>query len=383
LLTTLHSETLLNSTKGAALNSIDLLISDVAELPRDKDPKVDFQADLTKAHGDYIQELQAITSGDPVSQKILGSKQKVISLGTKVRKAITYSLEGKPDLAISELESGLALVKSELNVLTSQPLDAGYLKMLFRARLIRKQSRPKSHQEMFHIPFELRHLVGQQRYSFPGLPCLYLGGSSYLCWEELGRPPLANMYVSRMELANGQTLRLLNLGYRPAYMAALLSEYGNLPVSPKAADLAHAHAVLWPLVAACSYRVVPPQKPFKIEYVVPQLLLRLVIDSPIYDGIRYFSTHITNYNTFSYGMNFVIPVRTHGQAGLCQRLSTKLLVTDAVRHAEIFRKFKPAVSNTNPPDFPIQRLGKTIPYSKGPFYRLDAYLLEKQKAHKV
>ena len=41
--------------------------------------------------------------------------------------------------------------------------------------------------EMFHIPYDKRHLVGNQRYSLSGLPCLYLGGSSYICWEELGR----------------------------------------------------------------------------------------------------------------------------------------------------------------------------------------------------
>ena len=41
--------------------------------------------------------------------------------------------------------------------------------------------------EMFHIPYDKRHLVGNQRFSLSGLPCLYLGGSSYICWEELGR----------------------------------------------------------------------------------------------------------------------------------------------------------------------------------------------------
>lgn len=29
--------------------------------------------------------------------------------------------------------------------------------------------------EMFHIPYDKRNLVGNQRYSLSGLPCLYLG----------------------------------------------------------------------------------------------------------------------------------------------------------------------------------------------------------------
>lgn len=35
--------------------------------------------------------------------------------------------------------------------------------------------------EMFHIKYKLRGRVQTQRFSFPGLPCLYLGGSSYVC----------------------------------------------------------------------------------------------------------------------------------------------------------------------------------------------------------
>lgn len=46
--------------------------------------------------------------------------------------------------------------------------------------------------EMFHIPYEKRNLVGNQRFSLSGLPCLYLGGSSYICWEELGRKDLSS-----------------------------------------------------------------------------------------------------------------------------------------------------------------------------------------------
>lgn len=47
-----------------------------------------------------------------------------------------------------------------------------------------------SKDEMFHIPYDKRSLVGNQRYSVTGLPCLYLGGSSYICWEEIGRKDL-------------------------------------------------------------------------------------------------------------------------------------------------------------------------------------------------
>ena len=40
-----------------------------------------------------------------------------------------------------------------------------------------------SKDEMFHIPYDKRNLIGNQRFSISGTPCLYIGGSSYICWE--------------------------------------------------------------------------------------------------------------------------------------------------------------------------------------------------------
>lgn len=38
-----------------------------------------------------------------------------------------------------------------------------------------------SNSEMFYIPFDLSHLVSNQRFSLSGYPCLYLGTSTYGC----------------------------------------------------------------------------------------------------------------------------------------------------------------------------------------------------------
>ena len=42
--------------------------------------------------------------------------------------------------------------------------------------------------EMLHIPFSCREIVKSERFSIPGLPCLYLANSTYACWIEMGRP---------------------------------------------------------------------------------------------------------------------------------------------------------------------------------------------------
>lgn len=44
-----------------------------------------------------------------------------------------------------------------------------------------------TYEDMFHIPFDKRGIVKTQRYSFPGYPCLYVGATTYACWEELHR----------------------------------------------------------------------------------------------------------------------------------------------------------------------------------------------------
>ena len=36
--------------------------------------------------------------------------------------------------------------------------------------------------DMLHIPFNKRELVKTQRFSISGVPCLYLGATSYVCW---------------------------------------------------------------------------------------------------------------------------------------------------------------------------------------------------------
>jgi len=45
-------------------------------------------------------------------------------------------------------------------------------------------------EEMFHIPLEIRGIVSTNRYSIPGVPCIYLGSSPLTCWEELNKPDL-------------------------------------------------------------------------------------------------------------------------------------------------------------------------------------------------
>lgn len=45
-----------------------------------------------------------------------------------------------------------------------------------------------SKKDMLHIPFNKRELIKTQRFSISGVPCLYLGTTSYVCWLEMNKP---------------------------------------------------------------------------------------------------------------------------------------------------------------------------------------------------
>lgn len=53
-------------------------------------------------------------------------------------------------------------------------------------------------QELFHVPFESRRLVGSNRYSIPGHPSLYMANSIYTAYKELNEPEFDNLYAAML-----------------------------------------------------------------------------------------------------------------------------------------------------------------------------------------
>ena len=65
----------------------------------------------------------------------------------------------------------------------------------FRARI--SDYTPLTSVDMKHIPFNKRSKITNQRYSINGIPCLYLGNSALVCWEELNRPTPDALWINR------------------------------------------------------------------------------------------------------------------------------------------------------------------------------------------
>lgn len=141
-----------------------------------------------------------------------------------------------------------------------------------------------SKEEMFHIPFQLNHLVANERYSMSGFPSLYLGSSVYVCWEEMRRPNIDYANIALFKTTH--KVKVIDLSNKERYSFT----------KERFTDC---------LILACSLPVQHPEAPFKPEYIIPQLLLQSLVrynqepnntDLDYILGIKYSSTHLRDSN---------------------------------------------------------------------------------------
>ncbi len=179
-------------------------------------------------------------------------------------------------------------------------------------------------EDMLHIPFNKRYLVGNQRYSLSGLPCLYLGSSSYICWEELGRKDFTTSNFCSYSLKE-----IFNV-----FDMVLPVEINNLH---------HIRRVL--LILVCSLTA-KRDSLFKPEYILSQCLLHSLIHKSYSDKklfcIRYYSTHMLNgdadYFPCDYGseaclarfVNYVFPALSSKCDGYCEELRSAFSQSETV-----------------------------------------------------
>jgi len=154
---------------------------------------------------------------------------------------------------------------------------------------------------MFHIPFNKRNLVTNQRYSIPGFPCLYLGTSLYVCWEELNRPDLETINCAAFR--NTTVLDFLTI---------------DLPTWSQIKDVIAFKRII--IYLLCTIIVKDRNASFKFEYLIPQLIMQCLvtynetaskkIDGIAYISSRYYDTKNMVYENIKPQMkNYVIPVR--------------------------------------------------------------------------
>lgn len=147
---------------------------------------------------------------------------------------------------------------------------------------------PLERKELFHIPLSKNYLVGTERYSMPGHPCLYLASQAELCWFECGKPE--KFAISRFDIPQSENNYMKFIDFSEKLMPlknSFISWFHNEKDAEQVKLYLLKYICTYPLRAACSLVVEHPGSKFIEEYIMPQLLLQWVLNDKDFDGIRY------------------------------------------------------------------------------------------------
>lgn len=333
--------------------TLQLLQGDLLRLPKELE-----ELKLAEVLRSLYERFQlAITSlEDAVGDEVRPKRIPVSTLCESILAAIGTVHQTGIDSAVALLSPGLDAVRADLLGVACGNEDT-VLRGQSLYRIRDSNGMPLSHPvELFHLPFELRHLAPAVRYSVGGTPCLYLANSIYTCWTECrlceisgcSKDRLDSIYAGRFEFARPAVL--LDFCYPPwALLQALnfveeplvpeLAGVGlsNSPIGPDLVTRVRYLAswlAIWPLLAAVSLRtpLSGPPTGEKPEYLVPQMLMAWVQRSLGFDGIRYFSTReLPGNSNYDYAIDYAFPVKTSMPSGHCQTLKGLFLCTQPVR----------------------------------------------------
>ncbi len=301
------------------MDAVEFLASNVVALPKERTDE-DFLKYATKMLSDYQLQMRQLENRSLIEKVITTRIKYVGDISRRILQCIEHYLKGHPAAAYQSLDESLVELGAHFDMLCPSADMSAFVNPMYRFRTNIIDSVQAN--ELFHIPFELRHIVASMRYSIPGLPALYLGGSTNVCWLELGKPDLKDVTVSRFEAFPNTNLKILNFGYRPERLAAWIrdapDEFRKLN---SGTAVIGSFVACWPLIALCSVRRKHSNAKFHAEYILPQLLLQWITNTRKFHGIRYFSTQCQEYyDDPKTSMNYVFPALSVKSMGVCPEL---------------------------------------------------------------
>lgn len=242
--------------------------------------------------------------------KIINTEIELILESTKLY------YEGKTSRAYEKIRECLDLLEKN-DLLETGKISGDF----YRIRVA--QNANLKRKDLFHIPFQIREKVATQRYSIPGLPCLYMADSIFIAWEEMGRPNIETIHVSRYNF-EGVDMKLLYLNVTTNEMRSWYLRGDKINnINAWAKFLSY-----WPLLSACSFNTAKREEVFKPVYIVPQMVLQWIIEKQNIDGVQFKSNRmqISSHNIGSFN-NIAIPVQTSKDNGFCSKLAEKIKLT--------------------------------------------------------
>jgi hypothetical protein len=219
--------------------------------------------------------------------------------------------------------------------------------------------------------------VKSERFSIPGVPCLYLGNSSYVCWIEMGRPADFQFNVSPVLL--DYTQKVLNLAVSICDLKTCVENVDSDDIDDYKEEIITVLKLAM-LNICTSYKVKNVNRNFKSEYIVSQMLM-LGCKSKNLDGIAYFSKQV-NSEIFAsiVGINLALFARyEYGEdySEICNHVE----IGDSFNYSFFkqllpsltYKKYKLCTDNTGL----INNIGtynRQFPYNETIFHDFDSYL---------
>lgn len=274
----------------------------------------DYNITFSKRSREYVNTIKHFPS-NILSKYIQGKVPSIEKLSDGLVDVINTYLNGNASEAYSKFDK---LMSSRTNILYD--LSHHFLKdnKFYRARISNNEINKR--EEIFHIPFDLRHLVDMQRYSIAGVPSLYLGNTIYSCWLELDKPSLNNLYISKFEVEEDISVIDFTINLE------LLNKINN--ISDKKLK---AFYELYPLILACGFKKKYSNSSFNAEYIIPSMLLQWISrEKSNFDGLIYLSTKMAHLDMSSVGSNIVLPVKNislDNSKKFCSKLINKFRLT--------------------------------------------------------
>ncbi len=253
----------------------------------------------------------------------------------------------------------------------------------FKARIDEKSLNAK---DMLHIPLNRREIIGTQRFSIPGIPCIYLSTTSYGTWIEMKCPKPNQFQVSSIKLP--KDIRILNLCIQQHLINGKFSKNMNKTEENEAL----ACIEIFPLVIATSYCVNQVDRKFKSEYIISQIVMQVCEELDI-AGVAYLSTKTKDIYAYPQSVNLAIAIPNNEYSNYWKR-ADEVQLTKPVRYSEflemmeknkeIEKKFLSYVNEIykDDSDAPFDKIiseeNREVKYIETNFSAFDEYIL-KQK----
>lgn len=181
-------------------------------------------------------------------------------------------------------------------------------KLMYRARF---SDARLSHWDMFHIPFNKRFLIKNQRYSLVGRPMLYLGFSPKYVLKEIGYDEESSngCFLSTYYLKNNENIEVCDFRYNfPKQESSIIGKLLDEDDIDIDFEEVKQSFLLSIISSICSFKKRSQDRnEFSEEYVLPQILSEIV-NTKAYNGLLYTSTRTeetSNGNAY-YDANAVI-----------------------------------------------------------------------------